>query len=82
LPLDRTTYRVVGVTEWSERMTGKTILEFPVRGTPGGWKDIWDSPDDSGELRTQIADATRRADARAEALRPAPGQWSPKKERE
>jgi hypothetical protein len=53
-------------------MPGKPEPDFPVRGTPGGWKDAWDSPDDADKLRAQVEEAARQADARAEALRPAP----------
>jgi hypothetical protein len=43
---------------------------------------VWRTSDNTDELRAQIEDATRQADKRAEALRPAPGQWSPKTARE
>jgi hypothetical protein len=26
-------------------------VPFPVRGTPGGYRDIWDDPDDVAALR-------------------------------
>ena len=26
-------------------------LPFPVRGVPGGWRDCWNDPDDSADLR-------------------------------
>jgi hypothetical protein len=41
---------------------------FPVRGTPGGYRDIWDDPDDAAALRQQLEDAARRSLARAQAL--------------
>jgi hypothetical protein len=34
---------------------GGVDVPFPVRGTSGGWRDIWDAPDDSAELRAKVA---------------------------
>jgi hypothetical protein len=34
-------------------------VPFPVRGTPGGWKDVWDH-DDGVQLRRELEDAERR----------------------
>jgi hypothetical protein len=59
-------------------MPGKPELEFPVRGTPGGWKDAWDSPDDANTFRERLEEAARQADEQAEALRPATGKRSQK----
>jgi hypothetical protein len=41
---------------------------FPVRGTPGGYRDIWDDPDDAAALRQQLEDAARRSLEQAKAL--------------
>ena len=41
---------------------------FPVRGVPGGWRDVWDDPDDSAELRARAEATERRQLARAERL--------------
>src|SRR3954471_21534659 len=27
---------------------------FPVRGTRGGWRDIWDNPDDTADSRAEV----------------------------
>jgi hypothetical protein len=43
-------------------------LSFPVRGTPGGWRDCWDDPDDSIELRARAETAERRYLVQAEVL--------------
>ena len=48
---------------------------FPVRGTPDGWRDVWDAPDpDTATLRLVAAIAQREAAAfvrlRAEMPRP------------
>jgi hypothetical protein len=59
-------------------MRARPEPKFPVRGTPGGWKDVWDSPDDSNKFRELIEEATRQADEQAEALRPATGKRSQK----
>jgi hypothetical protein len=29
-------------------------IAFPTRGVAGGWRDIWDAPDDSAELRAKV----------------------------
>ena len=33
---------------------------FRVRGVPGGWRDWWDQPDDSVQLRARAEVANRR----------------------
>ena len=43
-------------------------LRFPVRGVAGGWRDCWDDPDDSAELRTRGEATERRQRMRAEVL--------------
>ena len=43
----------------------------PVRGTPGGWVDHWDDPDDVHEIWARLEAAERQALARAWALSPA-----------
>jgi hypothetical protein len=35
-------------------------VPFPVRGVPGGWRDVWDEPDDSAELRACAEEAECR----------------------
>jgi hypothetical protein len=30
-------------------------IAFPTRGVAGGWRDWWDDPDDSAELRAKVA---------------------------
>ena len=42
----------------------------PVRGTPGGWVDHWDDPEDVREIRARLEAAERQALARALALSP------------
>lgn len=37
----------------------KKSREFPVRGTPGGWRDPWDDPDDAAEVRARAIEAER-----------------------
>jgi hypothetical protein len=29
-------------------------VPFPVRGVPGGWRDVWDDPDDAAALRSRV----------------------------
>ena len=41
---------------------------FPVRGTPGGYRDWWDGPDDHAELRARAEATERRQLKRAEIL--------------
>jgi hypothetical protein len=43
-------------------------VPFPVRGTPGGHRDVWDAPDDAAGLCQQLEDAARRSLERAQAL--------------
>jgi hypothetical protein len=40
-------------------------LKFPTRGVAGGWRDWWDDPDDSTQLRTQAAAVEQRLEATA-----------------
>src|SRR6187200_1976774 len=44
----------------------KTV--FPTRGVPGGWRDLWDDPDDSAELRARGETTERRQDREAARL--------------
>jgi hypothetical protein len=37
----------------------KISREFPGRGTPGGWRDPWDDPDDAAAIRAQSLEAER-----------------------
>lgn len=41
----------------------KRETRFPTRGVPGGWRDIWDDPDDSAALRAQGEAVERRQEA-------------------
>ena len=43
-------------------------LSFPVCGVPGGWRDVWDDPDDHAQLLARAEAAERRQLARAEVL--------------
>jgi hypothetical protein len=43
-------------------------VPFPVRGTPGGFHDVWDDPDEAAAMRQQLEDAARRSLERARAL--------------
>ncbi len=43
-------------------------VPFPVRGTPGGYRDIWDDPDDAGATRERLENAAQRNEERAQAL--------------
>jgi hypothetical protein len=43
-------------------------LSFPVRGVPGGWRDIWDDPDDHEELRICAGTIERLSLSRATNL--------------
>ena len=49
----------------------KRETRFPVRGTPGGWRDRWDEPIDHAALRAQAETAERRLEQRTAALAPA-----------
>jgi hypothetical protein len=49
-------------------VSGKVETPFPVRGVPGGWRDCWDDPDDSAQLRAQAERQERRQIARVEVL--------------
>ena len=42
--------------------------EDPIRGEPGGWREWWDDPDDSAELRARAEVAEQRQVTRAELL--------------
>lgn len=46
----------------------KRETTFPVRGTPGGWRDPWDDPDDTGELRERARLEDQRAEERARVI--------------
>ena len=48
----------------------KPQAPFPVRGTPGGWRDPWDGPDDHERLRAEAEAAELRIEQRAAALAP------------
>ena len=43
-------------------------IAFPTRGTPGGYHDAWDEPDEAAETRAQLDEAERTALLRALAL--------------
>jgi hypothetical protein len=43
-------------------------VPFPVRGTPGGYRDIWDDPDDAAETRERLENAARLNEERARAI--------------
>ena len=43
-------------------------LAFPVRGVPGGWRDVWDDLDDSAALRARAEDAEQRQGRQVERL--------------
>jgi hypothetical protein len=43
-------------------------LSCPVRGVPGGWRDWWDDPDDSGALQARGDAIERRQTQRAADL--------------
>ena len=42
--------------------------DFPVRGTPGGYRDIWDDPDDAAQVRDQLDAAERQSVGKAFAI--------------
>jgi hypothetical protein len=50
----------------TSRCNGEDV-PFPIRGIPGDWKDCWDDPDDSAELRAR-AEAVERRHARHAAV--------------
>jgi hypothetical protein len=39
-----------------------------VRGTPGGYRDVWDDPDDAAAIRQQLEDAAQLNEERAKQL--------------
>ena len=43
-------------------------VPFPVRGTPGGYRDIWDDPDDAGATRERLENAAQLNEERAQAI--------------
>ncbi len=45
--------------------TSKIETRGPKRGTPGGWRDWWDDPDDVAALRAQAEARERHRDANA-----------------
>jgi hypothetical protein len=69
-----------------DQITSKRLCAS-VRGIPGGWRDRWDDPDDSAELRSRAEALERRLAATAKRLgerwqaeireerRPLAGQW-------
>ena len=46
----------------------KKSREFPVRGTPGGWHDPWDDPDDATAVRARAIETERVMAERAREL--------------
>jgi hypothetical protein len=48
-------------------LTGNAKIKtvFPTRGVSGGWRDVWDEPDDHAELQAQAVAAERRLEALA-----------------
>jgi hypothetical protein len=57
-------------------------VPFPVRGTPGGYRDVWDDADDAAAMREQLEDAARRSVERARTIgaqwrRPLPADQDP-----
>jgi hypothetical protein len=56
-------------TSQRARTSSRTeVLDSVSTFVTGGWRDPWDDPDDSAELRTQAEAAERRQLARAERL--------------
>jgi hypothetical protein len=49
----------------------KQTPAFPTRGTPTGWRDWWDDPDDSAELRAHAEAAEHEIEARVATMAPA-----------
>jgi hypothetical protein len=43
-------------------------VPFPVRGTPGGYRDTWDDPDEAAATRERLENAARRNEERARAI--------------
>jgi hypothetical protein len=41
---------------------------FPVRGTPGGYRDLWDDPDEAADIRERLETAARLNEERARAI--------------
>jgi hypothetical protein len=50
-----------------DQITSKRLCAS-VRGIPGGWRDRWDDPDDSAELRDRGEAIERRQTRLAEVL--------------
>jgi hypothetical protein len=48
--------------------TARDDVPFPVRGTPGGFRDAWDGADDAAQMREQLEDAARLSMERARAI--------------
>lgn len=46
----------------------KKEREFPTRGTPGGWRDPWDDPDDAAVMRARAIEAERVVAEQARAI--------------
>ena len=64
--------RLMRVGEAVVRVDGnggtETEAGYRGRGVPGGWRDSWDEPDDSAEIRARMDAADRRLMVRAEVL--------------
>ena len=43
-------------------MPAKQVPDWPVRGTPGGYHDVWDDPDPAATARDQAARVVRATD--------------------
>jgi hypothetical protein len=57
-----------GILPRMPRDDPRAALAFPTRGTPGGWRDAWDVPDDSAELRVRAEAVECRQAAQAQEL--------------
>jgi hypothetical protein len=51
-----------------KRENTKREHTFPVRGVPGGWRDVWDDPDDAAELRERARLADELTEQRAREI--------------
>jgi hypothetical protein len=52
-------------------MPAKQMPEWPVRGTPGGYHDLWDDPDPVAAAHDQMARVAGETDAVADVWRAA-----------
>jgi len=50
-------------------MPAKQLPDWPVRGMPGGYHDVWDDPDPATTARDQAARVASEVDPIAEAWR-------------